>query len=70
MKMTDICKALGAAWSAMTDSQKAPYNKRNFEDKIRYEKELEQLEKFGYFINSKGEKSTDNFKPVLTEDVV
>ena len=41
MKMTEISKALGAAWNSMSDAQKAPYNQRNLEDKIRYEKELE-----------------------------
>ena len=41
----------------MTDKTKQPYIKKAKIDKIRHDKEIQSLEKFGYFINSKGENS-------------
>jgi hypothetical protein len=38
MKVTEIGKELGVMWRAMSDSEKAPYQKKADADKARYEK--------------------------------
>lgn len=43
----------------MTDKQKKPYFDASNKDKTRYEREMNQLEQKGYFVNKDGVKSTD-----------
>ena len=69
-KNTEIVKLMAAKWNAATDSQKAKYKKLAAADVVRHEKEVAQYEKKGWFTNAKGEKSTDLFKPTLSDDVV
>lgn len=39
LKVTEVGKKLGELWRAMSDSEKAPYNKKADADKARYEKQ-------------------------------
>jgi hypothetical protein len=39
LKVTEVGKKLGELWRAMSDSEKAPYNKKADADKVRYEKQ-------------------------------
>ena len=56
-------KLCGQAWKALSEEQKAPFNKKNEDDKKRYEAQLKDLEKKGYFIMSDGTKSSDHEAP-------
>lgn len=47
------------AWNALSESEKKPYLKMHEDDKKRYEREVNQLLKHGYFINADGVKSTE-----------
>ena len=69
-KNTEIVKLMAAKWNACSDAQKAKYQKLAAADVERYQKEVAQYEKLGWFTNAKGEKSTDLFKPTLGDDVV
>ena len=60
-KMTDIAKHFGQAWAAYTDTQKEPYHQAATAEKVRYEREMKQFIEKGFFINSKGQNSTDLF---------
>lgn len=48
---------IATEWKVMTDKAKEKYHKLATEDKARYEKETNQMQTVGYFINSKGESS-------------
>ena len=39
LKVTEVGKKLGELWRAMSDSEKAPYNKKADADKVGYEKQ-------------------------------
>lgn len=54
-----IQQQVGEKWGEMTDKEKAPYRKVNEEDKLRYAKQLAEIEKKGYFMMPDGSKSTD-----------
>lgn len=49
----------GAAWNSMTEDQKKKYVDLNDKDVKRYEKQVAELEKKGYFTTEDGQKSTD-----------
>lgn len=70
VKMTAMSVLMAKQWNSMTEAQKAKYQALSATDAKRYQKEMDQYEKKGWFINSKGEKSTDIFKPKLGDDVV
>ena len=70
LKMTQLSKEMANEWKGMTDDQKAKYQELAAADVERHRKEMEQYEKKGWFTNAKGEKSTDLFKPTLSDDVV
>lgn len=59
LSITEIAKGMGQVWTAMTEDQKKPYNQIVEEDKARYLKELNDLEKKGFFINKDGVNSKD-----------
>lgn len=54
MKMVEIGKVNSQKWGTLSDKQKEKYIKLNEKDKVRYEKEMKQYEKQGWFINSDG----------------
>lgn len=71
-KITERITKCGEIWKLMTDAQKKKYIDLAQADKERHDRECEQLEKQGYFVNSDGVKSTD-IKPPLkmfAKDVV
>lgn len=59
MNIKDIARANSAAWKELSAEDRKPYNAMVSKDRIRYEKELKQLDELGYFFNSDGVKSTD-----------
>ena len=59
MPMGEVSKAVSDKWGSMTDAQKQPYEDRSAADKKRQEKQLEELNKKGYFTLDDGSKSTD-----------
>ena len=70
MKLVDISKLIGQQWNALSESEKEKYYQEFEQSKITYEKEKAQLQSQGFFVNAQGEKSTDLFKPKLSDDVV
>ena len=59
LKNSDAFKLAGQKWKEMTADQKAPYEKMAEEDKVRYEKQLAEREKKGFFFLGDKTKSTD-----------
>lgn len=59
LKITEVAKMGGQAWSALTDEQKQPFINKHNEDVERYHTEKKQLNENGFFINAEGVKSTD-----------
>ena len=55
----DIAKEPTRLWKEMTDKEKEPYFKLQKEDEVRQKNEKQQLEDFGYFVNSDGITSTE-----------
>lgn len=58
----DVCKAMKfklEAWENLTEEEKKSYEENSAQDKLRYEKEVDQLRTYGYFIDQTGKKSTD-----------
>jgi hypothetical protein len=46
-------------WKALSEEEKKPFILESEKDKIRFEKESNDLQKLGYFIDKNGVKSTD-----------
>ena len=59
LKNSDAFKLAGQTWKAMSDGEKAEYEKMADADKVRYEKQVAEREKKGYFILEDKSKSTD-----------
>jgi len=59
MKLTQISILAGKKWGEMSETDKKPYVQMNEQDKMRQEKQQQNLEKKGYFILEDGSKSTD-----------
>lgn len=57
--ITEASKKIGEEWKLLTDAGKAKYVKMADQDKLRFEKEMNELNSKGYFVNSDGIKSTD-----------
>lgn len=49
----------GQKWGTMTDGEKAKYIKMGEKDKLRYQAQLDEREKKGFFMLGDGTKSTD-----------
>jgi len=56
-------KVVGESWGKLNQEQKEEYVILANEDKKRYDKEMKQLEKKGWFKNKDGEDSRDLYKP-------
>lgn len=66
LSVQDKSKVISESWQKLKDAQKQQYVDLANDDKKRYNKEMKQLEKKGYFINQEGKRSTDlqkNGKP-------
>ena len=46
-------------WNKLTEPQKIHYYELQKKDKVRYQNQIRDLATKGYFINEKGEKSSD-----------
>jgi hypothetical protein len=46
-------------WDTMSDAAKKPYEQLQVDDRIRFDKEVDQLRTYGYFINSEGQRSNE-----------
>lgn len=62
---TEASKAIGAAWASMTDQQKERFEAMSNKDGERFDDQLNQLKKNGFFLTEDGTKSTD--LPVKTK---
>ena len=58
-KYPDAMRKCGEIWRGMSDPQKKPWNAEADKDRKRYEKEVEHLNKHGYFLMEDGSKSSD-----------
>lgn len=56
---TEAFKLAGKKWADMNEKDKAPYTKMADEDKKRFEKQIAEREKKGYFLLEDKSKSTD-----------
>jgi hypothetical protein len=56
---TEAFKLAGQKWGSMSDEEKAPFAKQAENDKVRYERQLAEREKKGFFILDDKSKSTD-----------
>ncbi len=52
-------KLAGQKWKEITADKKAPFEKMAEDDKVRYEKQLTEREKKGFFLLEDKTKSTD-----------
>lgn len=59
MPSTEVSKKVGENWSKMTMKEKVKYNEMADEDKVRHQKQMEELMSKGFFVNEEGVKSTD-----------
>jgi len=60
IKVSEAMKDISKKWMALSEKDKAPYQKKNEEDKKRMQKQLDDIEKKGYFILDDGSKSCDH----------
>lgn len=58
-KISEISKQIGEQWNQLEDSEKTKWVNLSIKDKARHDKELNQLQTKGFFVNSDGVKSTD-----------
>ena len=59
-----VMKEVGGLWKNLTPEQKQPFDALAQSDKARYQDQMGQLEKSGYFLNSKGEKCRPSPKKI------
>ena len=59
LKITQAFHQAGLKWKEMSDQEKAPFEKMAEDDKVRYEKQLVERQKKGYFLMPDKTKSTD-----------
>lgn len=58
----EAMKKAGQQWSSMTDKEKKKYLDMQAKDVSRYEKQMAEMNKKGFFIMEDGSKSTDHTK--------
>jgi hypothetical protein len=58
--MTNILGVLGAEWGTLNEDDKKPYVALVAKDQIRYDKQVEELKKKGFYTLPDGTKSTDD----------
>jgi hypothetical protein len=59
MPFGEVSKLVSERWNTMTEDQKKPFEDKFAVDKLRQEKQVEELNKMGYFLMVNGSKSTD-----------
>lgn len=58
----EAMKKAGELWNQMSDKEKKKYNDMNSKDQVRYDKQLAELSKKGYFMMEDGSKSSEHTK--------
>lgn len=58
-KQSDIMKESAGQWSAMNEEEKQPYVEMAEQDKERHAKQVQEIQKKGYFKMADGQKSCD-----------
>ena len=53
-------KKCGALWNALTEEEKKKYDEMHNKDEIRYRKQMDDLDKLGYFVTEDGSKSSEH----------
>lgn len=56
----EAMKKCGALWNALTGEEKKKYDEMHGNDDIRYRKQMDDLDKQGYFVTDDGSKSSDH----------
>ena len=56
---TEAFKMAGQKWAQMSDTDKAPYVQMSEKDKLRFDRQLSERDKKGYFLLEDKSKSTD-----------
>ena len=73
-KVTTITTQASEKWKAMSDEEKHPFKMLAEADQKRHQREMQEFEKNGYFVNQDGVKSTDAsvllVKPKFKDHVV
>lgn len=59
LSVPDIARKISAAWAEMTDKQKEKFEALSEKDGERYEDQINQIKKNGFFMTLDGTKSTD-----------
>ena len=70
--ITNLAQESGKLWQTMTEDEKKPYYEMQEADRRRFNKEMQEFEEKGFFVNSEGVKSTDLAlsKPKFKDNVV
>jgi len=55
----DTMKIISGKWNSMTEKQKKKYEDLSQKDRLRYDDQIDQLKKNGFFMSADGTKSTD-----------
>ena len=53
-------KKCGALWNALSPEEKQKYDAMHDKDDIRYKKQMDDLDKLGYFVTVDGSKSSEH----------
>lgn len=64
---TEKTKTISETWSKLSDEQKYVYLTKAAQDKLRYERELNELGTQGWYTNKDGKDSRDLWKPQSTQ---
>jgi len=56
---TEATKRAGEIWSKLSEKEKKPYEDKHAKDEIRYQKQMDDLMKKGFFLLDDGTKSSD-----------
>jgi hypothetical protein len=59
LKQTDAMKQAGEIWNGLTEDEKQPFEDKKEADKVRYDKQMAQIEKKGYYMMDDGKKSSE-----------
>lgn len=62
--LTECVKAAGQRWAQMTAEERKPYEELAAQDKLRQEKQKNELKEKGYFVLADGTKSTDEINVI------
>lgn len=64
-KVTDKIREIAANWNAFSEKQKQKYDEFSKKDNERYQNQLTDLRKKGFFMTDDGKKSSDLPKKII-----